>query len=174
MAKKGRVGPAIGISGLSSFFGGMVGLTGLMLLARPVSDFALRFGPPEYFGFIPLFVTILKLVQPYLFTTITVLCLTGVYAYSFSFFAAWVMLAFGVIGYFAKKLGYPMAPLVLGLVLGPRTENSLRQSIMMSEGSLSIFIESPIAATLIGMGLIMIIYPIFRYYMDMIKLSFNK
>ena len=145
-----------------------------MLLARPVSDFALRFGPPEYFGFIPLFVTILKLVQPYLFTTITVLCLTGVYAYSFSFFAAWVMLAFGVIGYFAKKLGYPMAPLVLGLVLGPRTENSLRQSIMMSEGSLSIFIESPIAATLIGMGLIMIIYPIFRYYMDMIKLSFNK
>jgi putative tricarboxylic transport membrane protein len=125
-------------------------------------------------GFIPLFVTILKLVQPYLFTTITVLCLTGVYAYSFSFFAAWVMLAFGVIGYFAKKLGYPMAPLVLGLVLGPRTENSLRQSLMMSQGSLSIFIQSPIAATLIGMGLILMIFPTARYFFDKVKLSFNK
>lgn len=125
-------------------------------------------------GFVPLFVTILKLVQPYLFTTITVLCLTGVYAYSFSFFAAWVMLAFGVIGYFAKKLGYPMAPLVLGLVLGPRTENSLRQSMMMSQGSLSIFVESPICATLLTVGLLIIFYPMGSYFFKMIKLSLRK
>lgn len=125
-------------------------------------------------GFIPLFVAILKLAQPYLFTTITVLCLTGVYAYSFSFFAAWVMLAFGVIGYFAKKLGYPMAPLVLGLVLGPRTENSLRQSMMMSHGSFSIFVESPISAALLTAGLMIIFYPMARYFFNMIKLSLKK
>ena len=113
-------------------------------------------------GFIPLFVSLLKIIGPYFTSTITVLCLTGVYAVSYNFFDAWIMLIFGGIGYFARKLDYPMAPLVLGLVLGPRTEDSLRQSMMMSEGNFSIFVESPIAAVLLVVGLGFIFYPLLR------------
>ncbi|MBW2145661.1 MAG: tripartite tricarboxylate transporter permease [Deltaproteobacteria bacterium] len=125
-------------------------------------------------GFIPLFVTMLRMVQPYLLSAITVLCITGVYAYSFSFFAAWVMLLFGGIGYFARKLDYPMAPLVLGLVLGPRTEDSLRQSMMMSQGSFSIFFEGPISAALLTVGLTILLYPLFRFVFNTAKRAIKK
>jgi len=114
-------------------------------------------------GFIPMFVTLLRVIQPFFASAITVLCLTGVYSYSYSFFDAWVMLFFGIIGYLGRKADYPMAPLILGLVLGPKTEYSLRQSIMMSQGDLSIFFHSPISAVLLSLGLIMIFYPVFVY-----------
>ena len=110
-------------------------------------------------GFIPLFVSLLTAVEPYLISAITVLCVAGVYSCSGSFFDAWVMLAFGIVGYYARKLEYPMGPLILGLVLGPRTEDSLRQSMMMSQGDLSIFFHGPIAATLLTTGLAVIFYP---------------
>ncbi len=120
-------------------------------------------------GFIPLFVTLLKIVRPYLVSAITVLCITGVYVHNFSFFEAWVMLLFGGIGYFARKLDYPMAPLVLGLVLGSRTENSLRQSLMMSHGSFSIFFEGPISAILLLLGLVILFSPFFSFCFNMAK-----
>jgi putative tricarboxylic transport membrane protein len=120
-------------------------------------------------GFIPMFVTLLKAIQPYFLSAVTVLCITGVYACSYSFFDAWVMLLFGVIGYFARKLDYPMAPLVLGLVLGPRTEESLRQSLMMSHGSFSIFFQGPISAILLIVGLAVIFFPFFRFCCKMAK-----
>lgn len=125
-------------------------------------------------AFIPMFVTMLKVIQPYFLSGITVLCITGVYASSFSFFDVWVMLVFGVIGYFARKLDYPMAPLVLGLVLGPRTEESLRQSLMMSHGSFSIFFEGPISATLLSVGLAVIFLPFFRYGFKIAKSAITK
>lgn len=124
-------------------------------------------------AFIPLFVTLLKVIRPYFNSSITVLCLTGVYAASFDFFDAWVMLVFGIVGYFARKLDYPMAPLVLGLVLGPRTEDSLRQSVMMSQGSFSIFFTSPIAAVLLIVGMSIIAYPMLRYLVTLIHRQSN-
>jgi putative tricarboxylic transport membrane protein len=114
-------------------------------------------------GFIPLFVNLLRIIEPYLLSAITVLCIIGVYACSLSFFDVWVMLAFGILGYVGRKLDYPMAPLILGLVLGPRTEDSLRQSMMMSQGDLSIFFHGPISAVLLTVGLVVIFYPAFRY-----------
>ena len=60
----------------------------------------------------------------------------------------WYMLMFGVIGYVFKKLDYPLAPLVLALVLGDLAENALRQSLIMSQGSLSIFVTRPIAGAI--------------------------
>jgi putative tricarboxylic transport membrane protein len=60
----------------------------------------------------------------------------------------WYMLVFGVIGYVFKKLDYPLAPLVLALVLGDLTENALRQSLIMSQGSLLIFFERPISGAI--------------------------
>ena len=58
----------------------------------------------------------------------------------------WYMLVFGVLGYVFKKLDYPLAPLVLALVLGDLAENALRQSLIMSQGSVLIFATRPIAA----------------------------
>ena len=70
---------------------------------------------------------------------IVVVCAVGSYAVHNSMIDVWYMLIFGVIGYVFKKLDYPLAPLVLALVLGDLAENALRQSLIMSQGSLAIF-----------------------------------
>ena len=64
------------------------------------------------------------------------MCAIGSYAVHNSMIDIWYMLIFGVIGYVFKKLDYPLAPLVLALVLGDLAENALRQSLIMSQGSL--------------------------------------
>jgi len=63
-------------------------------------------------------------------------------------------------GYAFKKLQYPMAPLVLALVLGDMAESSFRQSILMSQGSLSIFIATPLAGAITTLSLIMLFWPL--------------
>jgi putative tricarboxylic transport membrane protein len=70
------------------------------------------------------------------------------------------MSAFGVVGYFMKKYGFPVAPLVLGLVLEPMLETALRQSMTLSHGSLSIFVTRPISAALIGLTLLIVAAPL--------------
>jgi putative tricarboxylic transport membrane protein len=72
----------------------------------------------------------------------------------------WYMLIFGVVGYVFKKLDYPLAPLVLALVLGDLAENALRQSLIMSQGSLAIFFTRPIAAAITVLGLFFFALPI--------------
>ena len=72
-------------------------------------------------------------------------CAVGSYAVHDSMVDIWYMLLFGVIGYVFKKLDYPLAPLVLALVLGDLAENALRQSLIMSQGSLLILFQRPIS-----------------------------
>ena len=69
-------------------------------------------------------------------------CAIGAYSVHSSMIDVWYMLVFGVIGYVFKKLDYPLAPLVLALVLGDLAENALRQSLIMSQGSLLIFFDA--------------------------------
>ena len=76
------------------------------------------------------------------------MCAIGAYAVHNSMIDIWYMLIFGVVGYVFKKLDYPLAPLVLALVLGDLAENALRQSLIMSQGSLAIFFTRPIAAVI--------------------------
>jgi putative tricarboxylic transport membrane protein len=71
----------------------------------------------------------------------------------------WYMLIFGVIGYVFKKLDYPLAPLVLALVLGDMTETAVRQSLIMSQGSLGIFFTRPIAAVITSAALLILFSP---------------
>ena len=77
-----------------------------------------------------------------------VVCAIGAYAVHSSMIDVWYMLIFGVVGYVFKKLDYPLAPLVLALVLGDLAENALRQSLIMSQGSLAIFFTRPIAGVI--------------------------
>jgi putative tricarboxylic transport membrane protein len=72
----------------------------------------------------------------------------------------WYMLIFGVVGYVFKKLDYPLAPLVLALVLGDHAENALRQSLIMSQGSLAIFVTRPISAAITAVAIFFFLMPV--------------
>ena len=87
-------------------------------------------------AFVPFFAAILRIPFAILTPLIVAVCAVGAYAVHNSMVDVWYMLLFGVIGYVFKKLDYPLAPLVLALVLGDLAENALRQSLIMSQGSL--------------------------------------
>jgi len=94
---------------------------------------------------IPVFINIIRLVQKYLSPIVAVLCILGAYSLNYSLFDVWVVLVFGVIGYFMKKLQYPSGPLILSVVLAPLTENYFRQSLMISHGDYSVFFTRPVS-----------------------------
>jgi putative tricarboxylic transport membrane protein len=71
-----------------------------------------------------------------------------------------IMLVFGLMGYAFKKLKYPLAPLVLALVLGDMAETSFRQSMLISKGSLEIFVSTPLAGSITCLALIMLVWPL--------------
>ena len=96
-----------------------------------------------------LFVNLLRIPYAYLYPLIIMFCVIGVYEVSHSIVDVWIMLIMGVVGYGLKKFGFDPAPLVLGLVIAPLFEMSLRQSLIMSDGNWLIFLQRPIALTLI-------------------------
>jgi putative tricarboxylic transport membrane protein len=99
-------------------------------------------------AFVPLFASILRIPFAILTPLIVAICAVGAYSVHNSMIDVWYMLIFGVIGYVFKKLDYPLAPLVLALVLGDIAENALRQSLIMSQGSVLIFFTRPIAGAI--------------------------
>jgi putative tricarboxylic transport membrane protein len=111
-------------------------------------------------AFVPLFAAILKIPFAILTPLIVLICAVGAYAVHASMIDIWYMLVFGVIGYAFKKLDYPLAPLVLALVLGDLAENALRQSLIMSQGSLAIFATRPIAAVISGLAIFFFLLPV--------------
>ena len=96
------------------------------------------------------FVNILRIPYAYLYPAVVVFCILGVYAVSSSAVDVWIMVVMGVVGYVLRKLNFDVAPIVLGLILSPLLELSLRQSLAMSAGSYMILIDRPIAATMLA------------------------
>jgi putative tricarboxylic transport membrane protein len=115
--------------------------------------------------FVPFFAAILRIPFAILFPSIVYVCAIGAYAVNNSTMDIWYMMIFGVIGYFFKKLDYPIAPMVLALVLGDLAESALRQSLIMSQGSPRIFFESPISAALVIASILLIIWPSISRYL---------
>jgi putative tricarboxylic transport membrane protein len=111
---------------------------------------------------IPLFAQILRLPAYILYPAIFGISIVGVYSVSSSLFDAWMLAAFGLLGYAMRRLDYPAAPLILGFVLGDGMERALRQSLMMSQGDLSILVSRPISATMLFLTVLMLIAPLFR------------
>ena len=109
---------------------------------------------------VPLFAAILRVPFAIIAPVILVICAIGAYTVHSSMFDVWLMLVFGVMGYVFKKLDYPLAPLVLALVLGDMAENALRQSLIMSQGSLTIFATRPIAAVITAIAVFFFVLPI--------------
>jgi putative tricarboxylic transport membrane protein len=109
---------------------------------------------------VPAFAAILRIPFAILTPLIVVVCAIGSYAVHNSMIDIWYMLIFGIVGYVFKKLDYPLAPLVLALVLGDISENALRQSLIMSQGSLAIFVTRPIAAVITAAAVFFFALPV--------------
>lgn len=110
----------------------------------------------------PVFASLLRIRYAYLAPGILVLSLIGAYGATLSLFTVGITLVFGMIGYAMIKLDLPRPPLVLALVLAPLMETSLRQSLMLSQGSMSIFIERPLSAVLTVAVVGMLLLPVMR------------
>jgi putative tricarboxylic transport membrane protein len=108
---------------------------------------------------IPIFVAILRVPFTILGPTIAVLCLISGYAMNNNFFDIWLVLIFAIMGFVFKKLDYPLAPLILALVLGPMTERALRQSLIITHGDPTIFFTRPISGTIMVMSILLFLLP---------------
>jgi putative tricarboxylic transport membrane protein len=104
-----------------------------------------------------LFVHLLRIPYAYLYPLIIMFCVIGVYEVAHSIVDVWIMLIMGVVGYALKKFQFDPAPLVLGLVIAPIFEMSLRQSLIMSDGNWLIFMSRPIAGTLMVLAALMLV-----------------
>jgi putative tricarboxylic transport membrane protein len=94
---------------------------------------------------VSVFVTVLRIPYSYLYPLIIMFCIVGVYEVSHSIVDVWIMLIMGLLGYALRKFAFDPAPLVLGLVIAPLFEQSLRQSLIMSNGDYFIFFNRPIS-----------------------------
>ena len=103
---------------------------------------------------VPIFAAILRVPFSIIAPLILVLCAIGAYSVHSSTFDVMLMLVFGVVGYLLKKCNYPLAPLVLAIVLGDKAEEAFRQSLLGSQGSLGIFFSNPLVTTIMVLGLI--------------------
>ncbi|MCE5263660.1 MAG: tripartite tricarboxylate transporter permease [Deltaproteobacteria bacterium] len=108
---------------------------------------------------VPVFAAILRAPFTIIGPLIVVVCLVGAWTVGSAPIDLWLMLAFGAMGYFMSRLHYPVAPLVLAMVLGDRTEDAFRQSMILSHGSLSVFWSNPLAGTIITVALLCFAVP---------------
>jgi putative tricarboxylic transport membrane protein len=111
---------------------------------------------------VPLFAAILRIPFSIIAPVIIVICAIGAYTVHNSMFDVYLMVIFGVIGYAFKKLGYPLAPMVLALVLGDRAEENFRNAIKGSQGDLTVFFSNSLVGGLTGLALVLLFWPLIR------------
>jgi TctA family transporter len=107
---------------------------------------------------VPVFAAIMRIPFALVAPLILVVCAIGAYTVESSRFDIWLMLVFGIVGYVFKKLDYPLAPLVLALVLGDRAEDAFRQALLGSGGDLSVFFSNGLVSTLMILGLLLLVW----------------
>ncbi|MCM3759536.1 tripartite tricarboxylate transporter permease [Alkalihalobacillus oceani] len=109
--------------------------------------------------FIRMFSYVMKVPYTVLGPLILMLCIIGTFAVRNSIFDIWVMFVFGIIGFFLEKLKFPLATIILGVVLGPIGEAEFRRSLTMSGGDYSVFFTRPISATLLALAVLALFAP---------------
>ena len=109
---------------------------------------------------VPLFAAILRVPFSVIAPIIIVICAIGAYTVHNSMFDVWMMVVFGIAGYVFKKLNYPLAPLVLAIVLGDRAEAAFRQAMLASQGELSVFFSNALVGSLTGLALFLLFWPL--------------
>jgi TctA family transporter len=108
---------------------------------------------------VPIFAALMRLPFFIIAPLIFIVCVVGAYSVSNSYLDIVLMMGFGVLGYLFKKLDYPLAPLVLAIVIGDKAEDAFRQSMLMSQGSLGIFFGNALVTTLVAMGFALLVVP---------------
>ncbi|NBX89403.1 MAG: tripartite tricarboxylate transporter permease, partial [Betaproteobacteria bacterium] len=109
---------------------------------------------------VPLFASILRIPFAIIAPVIVVICAIGAYTVHGAMLDIWYMMMFGAIGYVFKKLDYPLAPLVLALVLGDKAEDSFRQAMLVSQGELSVLWSNPLVGTISTLALLLLAWPL--------------
>ena len=109
---------------------------------------------------VPLFASILRIPFAIIAPVIVVICAIGAYTVHNAMLDIWFMMAFGVVGYLFKKLDYPLAPLVLALVLGDKAEDSFRQAMLVSQGELSVLWSNPLVGTISTLAILLLVWPL--------------
>jgi putative tricarboxylic transport membrane protein len=109
---------------------------------------------------VPIFAAVLRIPFSIIAPVIVVICAVGAYTVHNALLDLSVMLVFGVVGYAFKKLNYPLAPLVLALVLGDRAESAFRQSMLMSQGTIKIFWANGLVGTICALAVLMLVWPL--------------
>ncbi len=112
---------------------------------------------------IPLFVWALRMPFTVLCAIVLVLCIVGGFAPSQKMHDVWLIAGFGIVGYLMRKADYPMAPLVLALVLGPLMEKSFRQTLIAEQGNIVAFVERPLSGTFIAISVVFFLLPLLKY-----------
>jgi len=110
---------------------------------------------------IPLWVSVLKIPYSYLSSFIILFCLIGAYSLNNSTSDIYIAVIFSLVGLLMKKFTFEPAPLVLAFVLGPLLETALRRSLILSDGSFSIFLQRPISAAFILFSVVVLVAPLF-------------
>ena len=118
---------------------------------------------------VPLFASILRIPFSIIAPVIIVICAIGAYTVSTALLDIWFMLGFGVIGYVFKKLDYPLAPLVLALVLGDKAENAFRQSMLVSQGDVMIMWSNPLVGSITTLAMVLLFWPLISKALAIIR-----
>jgi putative tricarboxylic transport membrane protein len=109
---------------------------------------------------VPLFAAVLRIPFSIIAPVIIAICAVGAYTVHNAMLDVYVMMLFGIVGYVFKKLNYPMAPLVLALVLGDMAETAFRQSMLVSQGNLGVFWSNPLVGSISTLALVMLFWPL--------------
>jgi putative tricarboxylic transport membrane protein len=109
---------------------------------------------------VPLFASILRIPFSIIAPVIVVICAIGAYTVHNAMLDIWFMMGFGVMGYLFKKLDYPLAPLVLALVLGDKAEDSFRQAMLISQGEMSILWSNGLVGSISTLALVLLFWPL--------------
>ncbi|HUQ75416.1 MAG TPA: tripartite tricarboxylate transporter permease [Burkholderiales bacterium] len=120
---------------------------------------------------VPFFAAILRIPFSVIAPVIIVICAIGSYTVHNSMFDVWMMVVFGIAGYVFKKLNYPLAPLVLAIVLGDRAEASFRQAMLVSQGDMRIFFSNALVGTMTGLALALLFWPLVSWTLSRFRAS---
>jgi putative tricarboxylic transport membrane protein len=120
---------------------------------------------------VPLFAAILRIPFSIIAPIILVMCAIGAYTVHNSTFDVVMMLVFGVIGYVLKKTNYPLAPMVLAIVLGDKAEEAFRQSLLGSQGGLGVFFSNGLVGSIMVLGLIALFWPLISRLLSRARLA---
>lgn len=118
---------------------------------------------------VPLFASILRIPFSIIAPVILVICAIGAYTVNNNVFDVLMMMVFGVLGYLLKKTNYPLAPLVLAIVLGDSAEEAFRQSLLGSGGSLGVFFSNGLVSTIMALGFIAGLWPLISHLIGKLR-----